>query len=392
VPPAVLVVGCALVSSSLAVVLGPSALASTRPQPQHGLGHPAAMRRLMVRIKQPRSRARRSLVFGIYPGGAAGTVGPAGVTKPEDPARRLAALDLLRAGGRPFVLHLYTSYTGPGGYTAAQQVGQEIAAYGRAGFQTELALGYRPADGGSAADVAGFVEFVRGSLRSLGRKPGFASVQVTNEANVGGAPNASDGYYKGAADALVKGVIAAKEAVRKDNIQRVKVGFNWAYAIDPSERAFWRYLGHHGGRRFVAALDWVGLDAFPGTWGPPLAAGNLSAATTHFVEGALRRLRSGYMPLARIPGSVPLGVTESGYPTGPGRTEAMQVTVMRAAVSAVYHARLRYNVTGFQWFDLRDADSSSPSFESQYGLLRDDYSPKTAFGVYRELIAHLAAR
>jgi hypothetical protein len=46
-----------------------------------------------------------------------------------------------------------------------------------------------------------------------------------------------------------------------------------------------------------------------------------------------------------------------------------------------------YNITGFQWFDLRDADSSSLSFESQYGLMRDDYSPKPAFGAYRALVA-----
>jgi hypothetical protein len=41
---------------------------------------------------------------------------------------------------------------------------------------------------------------------------------------------------------------------------------------------------------------------------------------------------------------------------------------------------------------LRDADSSSSSFESQYGILHDDYSPKPAFSVYRDLVAELEAR
>src|SRR5262245_17307507 len=37
----------------------------------------------------------RKLVFGIYPGGGAGTVAPAGRTVAEDPTRRLEALQQL---------------------------------------------------------------------------------------------------------------------------------------------------------------------------------------------------------------------------------------------------------------------------------------------------------
>ena len=88
------------------------------------------------------------LVFGIYPGGGAGTVGPSGPTKPEDPVRRLTALEQLRPPGRPFIARLYASYTGPGGWSADQQIGGEIDEYGRAGFQIEVVLCYRPADGG----------------------------------------------------------------------------------------------------------------------------------------------------------------------------------------------------------------------------------------------------
>jgi hypothetical protein len=60
------------------------------------------------------------LVFGIYPGGTAGTVGPSGPVAPENPGLRMAALEQLRPAGRPFVLHLYASYTGAGGWSAAQ--------------------------------------------------------------------------------------------------------------------------------------------------------------------------------------------------------------------------------------------------------------------------------
>ena len=341
-------------------------------------------------VSMLRHKSQPPLVFGIYPGGAAGTVGPSGPVAPENPTLRMAALEQLRPPGRPFVLHLYASYTGANGSSAAEQVGQDIAAYGHAGFQTELVASYRPADGGSPADVGGFVEFVRGAVQSLGHVPGFVSLQVTNEANQGGSPNTSDGYYAGAKDALIDGVIAAKGEIRKDRLGQVKVGFNWAYATDGGERGFWHYLGRRGGRRFVDDLDWVGIDVYPGTWGPPLRGRGLAPETTGFMGGALRVLRDTYMRLAGIPHTVPLRVSETGYPTGPGRTDAMQVTVMKAAVDAVDHARGIYNVTGLRWFDLRDADSSSSSFESQYGLMRDDYSPKPAFGAYRALVASLS--
>jgi hypothetical protein len=350
----------------------------------------ASIRHQPVSKLKPKSPKAPRLVFGIYPGGAAGTVGPSGPVAPENPSLRMAALEQLRPAGRPFVLHLYAGYTGADGWSAAQQVGQEIAQYGDAGFQTELVACYRPADGGSPADVAGFVEFVRDAVRSLGPVPGFVSLQVTNEANQGGSANTSDGYFAGARDALIDGVIAAKDEIRKDGFGRVKVGFNWAYGTDGGEGAFWRYLASHGGRRFVDDLDWVGLDAYPGTWGPALGGRGLVDETTSFVDGALRALRNTYMPLAGIPHAVPLRVSETGYPTGPGRTDAMQVTVMKAAVDAVYRARGIYNITGLRWFDLRDADSSSSSFETQYGLMRDDYSPKPAFNAYRALVASLS--
>jgi hypothetical protein len=303
----------------------------------------------------------------------------------------MAALKRLRPPRRRFVLHLYASYTGADGWSAAQQLGEEIREYGSAGFQTEVVTAYRPSDGGSPADVAGFVEFVREAVRCFGPVRGFVSLQVTNEANQGGSPNTSDGYYAGAKDALIEGVIAAKAETHADRASHVKVGFNWAYATDAGERAFWHYLGHHGGRRFVGALDWVGLDAYPGTWGPALGGRGLAAETAHFVDGALHAVRATYMPLAGIPHAVALRISETGYPTGPGRTDAMQVTIMKAAIEAVHHARVTYNITGLNWFDLRDADSSSQSFESQYGLMRDDYSPKPGFGAYRALVAKLSS-
>jgi hypothetical protein len=337
------------------------------------------------------TQKNRPLVFGIYPGGAAGTVGPSAPVKPEDPAKRLAALQRLRSAREPFVVRLYVAYNGPHGRSAAQQVGREVADYTRAGLDVELVLTYRPRTGGPGADVRRFADFASAAARWLGRNRRFVSLQVTNEANVGGAPDVADGSYAGAEDALIAGVLAAKQEVRRRGFTQLKVGFNWAYASEMSDRHFWSHLGSHGGRAFRAALDWVGFDVYPGTWGPALPGQGLQAGTTMLIDDALAQLRANLI-VAGISTKVPLHASESGYPTGPGRTEAMQSESMKASIMALDSARRTYNITSYTWFDLRDADSSSSSFQSQYGLLRDDYSPKLAFAVYRRLVAKLSRR
>lgn len=333
----------------------------------------------------------RGLTFGIYPGGAAGAVGPAGRTIAEDPAKRLVALQQLRSPGRPFVLHIYAGYTGRGSASPFAQVGRDLVQYATAGFDVELVLTYRPRGGDAAENVAGFAEFVRSAVDTFGANRRLVALQVTNEANVRGAPAAADGAYAGAQDALIRGIVAAHGEARARGYGQIRVGFNWAYSVAPGEAAFWRRLGQAGGPTFRRSLDWVGLDLYPETWGPRIRGG-LAAATREAVVASLAALRRKYMPLARLSRKVPLHISENGYPTGPGRTEAMQVTAMNAAVWAVEASRALYGVTDYRWFDLRDADSSSASFESRYGLMRDDYSPKAAFGAYRKLVTGAVSR
>ena len=350
------------------------------------MAHPQA-RPSVHRVWHRGASPARPLVFGIYPGGAAGTVGPSGTVVAEDPVKRLAALETLRVAGKPFVVHLYASYTGRGGGSAADQLAAEVGGYESAGFDIELVLCYRPSDGGSGADVAGFGDFARVAVRAFGRIPRFASLQVTNEANVGGAPNANDGSYRGATQALIAGVVAAKSQARASRLHDLKVGFNWAYATDSRQAGFWKALAK-GGSAFARSVDWVGLDIYPGTWSPR-AVTDLVSGTHTAIRRALSVLRRRYMPLAGIAAAVPIQIAENGYPTGPGRTVAMQAAALESAIAAVNSSRGAYNVTGYRWFDLRDADSSSPSVESHYGLMTDDYTAKPAFSVYHGLIAAL---
>jgi hypothetical protein len=334
---------------------------------------------------KPRSSNLGPLVFGIYPGGPAGTVGPAGETKPEDPSLRLAQLEQLRGSRRAFVLHLYDSFTRRSDANSLPEyLADEIAGYLARDFQIELVLTYRPQD--PAGDVAGFVEFVRGRVRQLGPQRGVTSLQVTNEVNIEAAPAAADGAYPGARDALVQGVIAAKDEAMRGGFDQLKIGFNWAYELGDKERRFWSSLRQAGGAPFANAVDWVGIDIYPGTWGPKPRGRTIADGARRSMTEALHVLRHEFLPLAGLQRAA-LHVAEAGYPTGPKRSATRQAKVLRAIVKAVYDNRRKYGVTGFRWFDLRDADSSSSSFESQYGLLRHDYQPKPGFRTYRALIA-----
>ena len=128
---------------------------------------------------------------------------------------------------------------------------------------------------------------------------------------------------------------------------------------------------------------------YPGTWGPALRGRSPSAGATGFIDHAFARLRAKLIT-GGIPTNVPLHVSESGYPTGPGRTEAMQSESLTASIMALHAARRTYDITNYTWFDLRDANSSTDSFQTHYGILRDDYSPKAAFAVYKSLVAKLS--
>jgi hypothetical protein len=326
-----------------------------------------------------------ALLFGIYPGGPAG--GASG-SNPDNVSNDLAAVKQLDSSDAPFMVHLYAEYYGPGSYTAAQEIGSEVQAFAKAGFQVELVLAYRPTDEIPATDVPGFASWTQATLASLGRY--LTYLQVTNEANVSGNSSSNDGAYPGAESALIRGVEAAKSYITAHS-QAIKVGFNWSYNASVSSKTFWSYLSSAGGSTFEKDVNWVGIDVYPGTWQSLPGSLSFSAAVSTVMSQAIHSTRSTYMPLAGLGAGVPIQITETGYPTGPGRTYAMQETALEAEVSAVVAARTADDVSAIQVFDLRDAITNSTIFEDQYGLMTDQWAPKPAFADYERLIAQDAA-
>ena len=155
-----------------------------------------------------------------------------------------------------------------------------------------------------------------------------------------------------------------------------------------SEASFWRSLRDLGGPPFVAALDWVGLDAYPGTLFPPVdTPGDEGDALVN----AMSALRC-YLRVPGVPASVPIHVEENGFPTGPARSEERQVIAMESMIGTLDEFRGTFNVTDYRWFNLRDGDSTSPNFQQQYGIMTDLYAEKPAFARYRSLVAELSVR
>ena len=61
-------------------------------------------------------------------------------------------------------------------------------------------------------------------------------------------------------------------------------------------------------------------------------------------------------------------------------------------VTTVHEQRGVYGVTDYRWFNMRDADTESPNFQQQYGLMTDAYVPKPAFAEYERLVEELSTR
>jgi hypothetical protein len=92
------------------------------------------------------------------------------------------------------------------------------------------------------------------------------------------------------------------------------------------------------------------------------------------------------MPKAGLGPEVDLWVTENGYATNLGRTEAQQDASLASTVAEVFRYSGTLGVTDYRWFNLRDNNSTGPDLFDAVGLLRDDYTEKPGFGTYRAAI------
>ena len=320
------------------------------------------------------------MIFGIYSGGAAGTDQGLATGTPEDPERVSAALDALQGARREFIVRAYVAFTGEStdveiGSTSPAKVLEGYAVNGR---KLDLVLCCWDEHGNPEA----WTRYVRNAVRRYG--PWLASLQIGEEPNLYQYPG--DGrFFPQIVPNLVAGVLAAKEEASKLG-HGIQVGVNSVPCFDPNDR-FWKAFASAVTPAFLEALDYVALDFFPGVF-RPLAAVELAPA----VKGVITHFRSVTLEAAGIPKSLPIHIGENGWPTAPDRSYERQSEVIETVVRTIVGLSGELNITQYEHFALRDADSSNPDFFHQFGLLRDDYTPKPAFEAYRRLIHELGAR
>jgi hypothetical protein len=370
--------GMPVIALTLAAICVEATLASGGPVARAQVGSDLCLSADPPPITAP----PQSLRFGVSPlaaGSAGGTQTP---PKPEHPEAAIRELQRLRAGHRQLILRLNRMFMSDG-EAGVRRYAALVDGYAAAGFDSELQVRYHPADG-QAGDMAAWKRYVEAAVDILGRRPTVKALTITNEVNFPISPNTSDGSYPGALQAIVVGVTAARHALDRIGRPDVELGFSFAWRWLPdSDAEFWRQLGELATPQFRRALDYVGLQIYPGLVFPP--ASSAAAAGDDTVE-ALTLLRDCYMPKAGFGRKVALWVTENGYATNLGRTEPDQDVALSVTLDAVHRYSGTLGVTDYRWFNLRDNDSAGTDLFAAVGLLRDDYSEKAAFGTYRSYI------
>lgn len=334
-------------------------------------------------------RGGPALRLGIGPrlAGYVGT-GQADGTAPENTRKRDAALLRLK-GRRRLAVRLNRLFLADGdaGIAAFRRM---AAHYGRLGLDVELQVRYHPT-AARDGDLAHWLAFVDRVVRALGPNRHVTALQITNEVNIAFSPNTSDGAYRDAVAALTRGVVAAKARARAGGYRQLRIGFNYAYRFGAENDArFWDAVAAAGGPAFRRAVDWVGVDIYPGTYWPAL--GDVVDTGDALLEG-IAQVRECYMPRAGLGARVPLRIEETGWSTDPPlRTEAAQAAALRGIVTTADAYRGTYGITDLRWFNLRDNTAAPGPVGAHLGLLRADYTPKPAFNVFRRLIARHGAR
>jgi len=131
------------------------------------------------------------------------------------------------------------------------------------------------------------------------------------------------------------------------------------------------------------------LDFFPDVFRPVAKDGEAMDLSSS-IKLILRLFRDD-LATAGIDKNLPLHITENGWPTNSRRAERQQALMLEKIIRAVYSLKDEFNITHYELFSLRDADSSVDDIFYQFGIMKDDYLPKEAFHVYKSLIDQLTS-
>ncbi|GBF34184.1 hypothetical protein DCCM_3296 [Desulfocucumis palustris] len=323
------------------------------------------------------------LTFGIYPLSVAGTPFGLAVGPPDNYGKIQLALQDLKGESKKLFPRNYLIYT----KEWESKMLSLADRYLDAGLLGDLTLGCGDWTHQQEIDIEmdNWLDFIRKVINRYGSH--LASLQITNEPNL----SFMEGSKPYILNALVEGVIAAKKETRKRNLP-LKIGFGSVPESPAAVPRFWENLSKAGGKTFIDSVDFVGhnfyLDVFDEQ---PLDLKEIPAS----VKRTLRNLREKDLVTAGIPASVPIRVTENGWPTGKNpvanidRSYEHQAKVLETIIRTIYNLRQELIISHYELFGLRDADSSKEDLFYQFGITRDDYSPKPAYYTFKKLIQEL---
>jgi hypothetical protein len=320
-----------------------------------------------------------SFTFGIYPGSQLGTTSGMAGGSPDLPERIQAALDDLQGEHFALLVRCYIVYRGKEGapvFSVAQP--HQYAIRGR---QLDLVLCFQSLE----EDLQGWQEFITRTLEEY--HPYLGKIQITEEANVD-LP-VLDGHFPNSRKALVEGIVLAGK-ILQDMGLNIPVGFNATPDFNPNKK-FWKEIAALAGPSFYQALGYVGLDFFPDVF-RPIPNSDQEGVLEEVIKNIVAYYRNTDLAQAGISPEIPLHITENGWPTSEGRSEAKQADRIETIVRVLYKFREEFKITHYELFGLRDADSRQADIFYHFGIMKDNYQPKTAFLRFKKLISELGTR
>jgi len=244
---------------------------------------------------------------------------------------------------------------------------------------------YHPSDAENG-DMTAWVQYVHEATAALAQNPALTALTITNEVNFPTSPNTSDGAYKNALEARVLGIEAAHTELTALGRGDVSLGFSYAYRYLPSsDEQFWKGIAQRATPAFRQALDYVGVQLYPGLVYPPVLPPGQTPATRRSKRlpwFATAICRSADWAITSSCGS-----RKTATPPTSDTPRHSRRRTSRARWTIVYRYSSTFGVTDYRYFNLRDNVPDGTDLFDDVGLLRSDYTQKPAFSTYRNAIA-----
>ncbi|MFD1167298.1 MULTISPECIES: hypothetical protein [Sphingobacterium] len=320
------------------------------------------------------------MTFGIYIGSVAGTDSELATGEPDNPSKIKSALSEIQQNDSFIVIRGYIQYLGDS--KLAFEAPENILQYSNETRKIDLVLCYRSI----SYQRDDWENTIKTVIQRFGSK--LYSLQITEEPNLR-VSFAGDGGFENIDKALKDGVLTAKKEINRLKYQ-TKVGFNVVPSFNPADN-FWQVIGSDEYLELRDAIDYIGLDFYPDVFRPVAEDGEPNDLIES-VKNVLRYVRNVNFQEGKIPQSIPIHITENGWPTGEQRSYERQAVVIEKVVRTIHSLKSELNINHYELFSLRDTNSSVEDKFYQFGLLRDDYSPKPAFSIFCKLIDELTQR